>query len=496
MVARTWTADLWQRIRLAVVGIRTRVLLWYVLLFAVSIAVALFAIRQVLLTRLDDHVDGELSQEIEELQLLAGGLDPETGEPFGDDLARLFQTYMSRNVPSEGETLIGLVDDAVAAASPQLVAARQLLPALATTWASVDTSTWDETDVPDLGAVRWLAVPVSNVGGTATGTFVVASSVGHERSDIDDAVRVMAIVSGLVLVVASILGWATTGRVLAPIRRVTGAARRISDEDLSERIPVEGNDEVAVLTRTFNDMLDRLESAFSAQRTFLDDLGHELRTPITIVRGQLELLPEDPAERAEAIAVCLDELDRMNREVNDLVTLAKAGRPDFLRLGEVDVPELVDGVELRAVALAPDRRWVIESVAPVTIRADAERLTQAMMNLVTNAAQHTTDGDEIRLGSRVVDGSTQMWVSDAGPGIGPEDQARIFERFGRGDDRRRGGEGTGLGLAIVAAVASAHGGRVVLNSRLGAGSTFTLVLPGGTPSIEDEPAPEPELEAR
>jgi len=496
MVTQSWTADLWQRIRLAAVGLRTRVLVWYVLLFAVSTAVALFAIRQVLLTRLDDHVDAELSQEVEELQLLAGGVDPETGEPFGDDLVGLFQTFMSRNVPSDGETLIGLVDGSAAAASPALVAERRLLPALGPTWTSVATSTWSETAVPDVGPVRWLAVPVSNAGGTATGIFVVASSVGDDRSDIDDAVRVMAVVSGLVLVIASILGWATTGRPLAPIRRVTGAARRISDEDLSERIPVEGNDEVAVLTRTFNDMLDRLESAFSAQRTFLDDLGHELRTPITIVRGQLELMPDDPAERAEAIAVCLDELDRMSREVSDLLTLAKAGRPDFLRLGDVDVAELVDGVERRAVALAPDRRWVIESVAPVTIRADSERLTQALMNLVTNAAQHTAAGNEITLGSRAVNGSTQVWVSDCGPGIGPEEQTRIFERFGRGDDRLHRGEGTGLGLAIVEAIATAHGGRVELESTVGAGSTFTLVLPGGTLTLDEEPATEPELEAR
>lgn len=482
MLAETRT-----RIRRGLRGIRLRVLVWYVLLFAASLIVALLTIRQVLLTQLEDDVSAELAQEVEELQLLSTGVDPLTGQPFGDDVAALFRTFLDRNVPAEGELLLTILGGEITGSSPEIIARPLLDTDLPATWAATTEPTWGETDIDGVGSVRWLSVPVQVSSGETAGFFVVANRIGEERQDIDQAVRTMAAVSTGVLVVASILGWATAGRVLAPLRRVTTTARRISDEDLSERIPVDGHDEVAVLTDTFNQMLDRLEGAFAGQRAFLDRLGHELRTPITIVQGHLELLPDDPDERREAIAVCLDELDRMRRDVNDLVTLAKAGRPDFLTPAVVDVAELTDGLERRAAGFEPDRRWVIEEVAPATVWGDASRLTQAMVNLVANAVQHTEPGDEIRLGSSLRDGEVRLWVSDPGPGIALEDRERIFGWWGRGAPAQaRRSEGTGLGLAIVSAIAAAHGGRVDLDTVVGRGSTFTLVLPGGHATLDDD----------
>lgn len=477
--------DAWAGARRWLRGIRVRVVVWYLGLFAVLLAVALLTIREVLLVRLEDEVGASLAQEAEELRLLAGGVDPRTGEPFGADVAALFDTFLDRNLPAPDEVLLAVIDGQVHRASPETTGRQLVTDELLEVWQAPAEPTWGESSSSQ-GDIRWLSVPVEAGADAPPARFVVVDLIGDARADVDDAVRVMAAISALVLLLATVLGYATTGRVLAPIRRVTRTARHISDDELTARIPVEGDDELAELTRTFNEMLDRLEAAFGQQRRFMDDVGHELRTPITIVRGHLEVFPDDPDERAEAIATCLDELDRMGRYVRDLITLAKAERPDFLQFAEVDVAELTDGLERRAVALAPDRRWIIERIAPVTVVGDADRLNQALVNLVSNAAQHTAPDDEIRLGSDVVGREVHIWVSDPGPGIAPDERTRIFERFGRGGDTTRRTEGVGLGLAIVSAVAQAHGGRIDLDSRPGHGARFTLVLPYSPPRAGTE----------
>ncbi len=221
-------------------------------------------------------------------------------------------------------------------------------------------------------------------------------------------------------------------------------------------------------------MLDRLESAFAGQRRFLDDAGHELRTPITIVRGHLELMGDDPQERRETLALVTDELERMSRLVDDVLTLAKAEQPDFLDLETVDVETLSREVFAKAAALA-ERDWQLGAVGRGMIVADRQRLTQALVQLAQNAVQHTAEGDSIALSSSVTEGRARFSVRDWGPGVSAAERERIFERFGRGTAARR--EGAGLGLAIVRAIAEAHGGGVELESRPGEGARFTLELP-------------------
>jgi signal transduction histidine kinase len=232
-------------------------------------------------------------------------------------------------------------------------------------------------------------------------------------------------------------------------------------------------------------MLDRLEQAFAAQRQFIDDAGHELRTPITVIQGHLELLDDDPEERQKTTALVTDELERMSRIVNDLIILAKAERPDFLRLDTVDVAPLTEEVLAKARGLAA-RDWRLEEVARGRVVADRQRLTQALIQLAQNAAAHTADGDPIALGSELRDGELRLWVSDTGPGIPPEEQERIFRRFSRGRGGRRGSESAGLGLAIVRAIAEAHHGRVEVESNPGAGATFTVVIPPDQPPTTEE----------
>jgi signal transduction histidine kinase len=236
------------------------------------------------------------------------------------------------------------------------------------------------------------------------------------------------------------------------------------------------DDEIAELARTFNAMLDRLEAAFGNQRRFLDDAGHELRTPITIIRGHIELEGEDPDERRATRTVVLDELDRMARIVEDLLLLARAERTDFLRPERVDLDLLTTELFTKCRALA-DRDWRLSGTGLGIIEADRQRLTQAVMNLADNAVRHTAPGDVIELGSWLGGGEAVIWVRDTGPGVPADQQDRIFHRFARAQEGGRRAGTAGLGLAIVRSIALAHGGRVALDSRPGAGATFAIAIP-------------------
>ena len=232
-----------------------------------------------------------------------------------------------------------------------------------------------EFETEDGARIRYLAVPV-RLGGRTRGVFVVTLDLTGELDEVDSVLQVAAGVAIGVLLLASLLAWVVAGRVLAPLRQLRDTAQSITDTDLGRRISVQGDDELAGLARTFNAMLDRLEDAFASQKAFISDAGHELRTPITIVRGHLELMGDDPEERRATVELVTDELDRMSRLVNDLLLLAKAQRPDFLQPETVDCSRpyggaVRKGVGARATRLAPGRQ------STGRIVADRQRITQA-----------------------------------------------------------------------------------------------------------------------
>ncbi len=455
-------------------GARTRILAAFVVLLAFSTLLSVLAIRQLLIVRTADRVDAALTQEVEEFRTLVRGRDPATGQLFRGRLNLIFDTYFRRNVPGEGETLIAYLDGKRYSVETGGRGGTFPIEDRETQWAALERAERGDLETA-VGTVRYLAVPISGSRGVR-GVFVVAASLTSERDEVEDAVRLAALVLLSVLLIASTLAWVVAGRVLAPLRQLSDTARSITESDLSRRIAVSGHDEIGDLGRTFNAMLDRLEAAFASQRAFVSDASHELRTPITIVRGHLELLGDDPDERSETVALVTDELDRMSRFVDDLLLLAKSDRDDFLRIADVELGALTDELVEKASALG-ERDWRLESRGEAVLVADRQRLTQAVIGLAQNAVEHTVSGESIWLGSDVRHGEARLWVRDAGPGIAPEDQERIFERFARASDSRRRSEGAGLGLAIVRAIADAHGGRVDVSSRPGRGATFTLTIP-------------------
>ena len=455
-------------------GIRTRILAWYVVLLMLSIAFTVVGLRQILTTQLASDIDKALAQEVEEVRRLAGGVDPATARPFGDDAAAIFDTFFLHSVPGEYEVLYAIVDGQP---YKRTVAPVSLFedPDVLAAWQSASVPTWGRAESA-VGPVRWLAVPLG-AGDRRAGVFAAAFYEAERRAQIDQTVQVTLALSAAVILLASALAWGAAGRAIAPLRALTRTAHGIGGRDLGARIPVEGTDEVAELTATLNSMLERLETAFASQREFLNDVGHELRTPLTIIRGHLELLDDDPVERGQTVELVLDELDRMSHYVADLLLIARAEQPDFLRRGPVELAEFIDSMAARLRPLG-DRAWAVVPVRPVVISADADRLGQAIANLASNAIRHTAPGAVIELGAAVDGAHARLWVRDEGTGIAPEEQQRIFHRFARGRDRlTSASEGTGLGLAIVDAVAVAHGGRTELESALGRGSTFSLVIP-------------------
>ena len=475
-------------------GIRQRVVIGYLALLVATVGISLVVTRQTLISRLERNIDAALVQEIEEVRLLATGDDPDTGEPFGTDVEAILRTFLGRSVPGESEAFYTFVDGRYFLRDFKAPAELLDDPALVAAWTGVTGPTLTTTST-SIGEARSLAVPLLDDGSRiALGVFVIVHFPADDRAEITRVVQVSAIAGLVVLVLVGAVAWVIAGRVLRPIRDLTETAQGITETDLSGRIPVTGNDELSELGSTFNAMLERLERGFIGQRQFLDDVAHELRTPITIVQGHVELMGDDPAERADTIAVVRDELDRMNRYVNDLLLLAKSETSEFLRLGADRPRRARCGDPVEAPALG-DREWTVD-VAPVpgalAIVGDPGRLTQAMLNLATNAVQHTQPGDVIAIGVEPTGGGARLWVRDTGAGLEPGLADRLFDRRFRGAASRAGrADGMGLGLSIVAAIVRAHDGEIVAGNDPGAGARFTITLPLEPPN----PKPDEETSA-
>ena len=480
--------------------VRTRVLAAVLVLAALGMAVSGATAYLLQRERVDELIDTNLARNLDEFRALAlDGIDPSTGEPFTTTSGLLY-TALERNVPARNEGMLAIVDERVTWVAARTVQVRPEddaeLVAAATNTQGTQT-TLLRTLRTDLTTYRYLAVPVKVRGDASEGVLLLAFDRPAEHAELVRTYRTYALVALTSLVVLGVVAWVVAGRLLRPIRLLRETSQRITDSDLSERIPVTGNDDLSELARTSNAMLDRLERAFTAQRRLLDDAGHELRTPLTIVRGHLELLdPADPAEVAATRALVIDEVDRMHGLVDDLVVLATVDRPDFVRPQPSDVGRLTDEVLEKARTLGP-QRWVVTARADVEAELDERRLTQAWLQLAANAAKFAPADTPVRLASTLVGTASgpaiQLTVEDEGPGVPPVDAERVFERFAR-SRVGRGVEGSGLGLPIVAAIAAAHGGTAWVDSPTdrpgsdGPGSLFVIQIPVTSVVDPEEPS--------
>lgn len=455
-------------------SVRLRLTLWYVLLLAIILAGFSVGVYVVLRHNLYDNLDDSIRNRAntfldivryeEGRPTLAGRVswgDPSTGEHF----VRVFDA--SGTVTFDNSAAAGGVP-----IDPEAVA-RALEGETSTRTVKVD----DE-------AMRVRAFPIERAGSIAG-----VLEVGQSQDDVSETLRslllILAVAYPVTLAVASFGGVFLAGRALSPIDSLTRLARRISAEDLGERLNLRlPDDEVGRLARTFDEMIARLDDAFRRQRQFTADASHELRTPLTAIKGQVEVAlsrPRDAAAYREVLQSVNEEVDRLIRMVGSLLTLARADAGQIpIAREEVNLGHLVVAAVEQVRPMAEQQGVTVDVTPgpPVGLKADEDLLLQLLLNLLDNAMKYTPAGGRVTAGWGLDGEQAELWVRDTGIGIAREHLGRIFDRFYRVDRARsRAQGGAGLGLSICRWIALAHGGSISVWSEPGQGSLFTVKLP-------------------
>jgi heavy metal sensor kinase len=337
---------------------------------------------------------------------------------------------------------------------------------------------------PDDDPVRILSVPIER-DGEIVGVIEAAA-----ETEIDETLglvaRLLAISVPLILLFAAGGGYWLARRALDPIDRITSTAAGIGERDLSQRIDLAlPDDELGRLARTFNAMLERIEGAFERQRRFTADAAHELRTPLALMRSQIDLALAGRAgipANTDTLESLGADVDRLTRLTTALLTLARGDAYGLeIAREQVDLPDMLDLVAEQYAPLAAERGIEIGVDAePVALQADGDRLIQVLVNLMDNALRHAPDGSRIELGCRRAGSRASFWIADQGPGIPAEHLPHIFERFYRVDyGRARERGGAGLGLAISKMIVEAHGGAIRFDTSQPGSTRVVVELPAG-----------------
>jgi len=344
-------------------------------------------------------------------------------------------------------------------------------------------------------------IPIE-VGGQTVGWLISASALSLftplEQAFLRSVQRSIFTAALAAGAIALLLGGLFLQQVIAPLRRLDEAARRLAQGDLSQRVPVHARDELGRLAETFNEMAARLQRSEELRRRMIQDIAHELRTPLTVIQGDLQAILDGVFEPTpETIASIHEESLLLSRLIHDLreLSLAEAGELP-LHKQRVDLRDVVQQtaqvVQPRLEAKGIELRVEL-SEEPLPAEADPQRIRQVLLNLLSNAERHTPEGGRIAVRAERRDGEARVSVSDTGPGIPPGDLPYVFERFWRGDrSRTRTSGGTGLGLAIAKQLVEAHGGRIGVESAPGRGATFTFALPLSlqtSKEMQAQPAP-------
>jgi two-component system, OmpR family, sensor kinase len=334
-------------------------------------------------------------------------------------------------------------------------------------------------------------------GGHVQATVAIAESLGTMDAILKGfrnfLILGLAVALGFIVIASVSLARAALG----PIGQITRAAQEISGEDLAKRLNWKGHDdELGALAQTFDEMLARLEAAFARERRFIADASHELKTPLTVINANAQMLARwgarDPKIMGEALSTIEAESATMARVINAMLTLAKTDNPDALTFEAVDMTRLVRDVG-SALQPAAQAKGVALDLAldeknEAYARGEPGLLRQLVTNLTENAIKFTETGT-VWLSAATHDGQVRLTVRDSGRGIPADALPHIFERFYRADPARsRHVEGTGLGLAVVNNIVRVHGGTISVDSAEGAGTTFTVDLPLDGPSAPSPPA--------
>jgi heavy metal sensor kinase len=332
-------------------------------------------------------------------------------------------------------------------------------------------------------AFRVFATPFPGPAGSST--LVVASSLEDVQRSIHRLLVLILAGIPVALGASAIGGWLLARKALSPVARMTTAAERIGGDRLDDRVAVPAtSDELQRLALTLNAMFDRLQEGVDGQRRFVADASHDLRTPLTVMRSEIEVALEGGRIDKDAARSVLvsnrEEVDRMTHLVDDLLTLASVQNGRLNLLTEpLQLRPLVCSVvdQLRALATAQDIQIVVDGVEP-RVHGDRERVKQVATNLVDNAVKYSRHGSTVHVQVWQRAGEAGFTVTDAGPGIPEEALPRIFDRFFRVDGSRSQARiGSGLGLAICRDIVHAHRGRIWVESRVGTGSSFSVALP-------------------
>ncbi len=345
-------------------------------------------------------------------------------------------------------------------------------------------STYTTISLPDVSSapVRLLTVPVFERG-RLRNFIQVAMSLESAEAARSRFLLVLLGLAPLALGGAALGGWFLARRALAPVDAMVEAARRIEAEDLSRRLETrDTSDELGRLASVLNDMLARLERSFSAVRHFSADAAHELRTPLTILKGELEVAlraSQTGDAYRQVLSSCLEEVDRLSGLVNDLLFLARSDTGHLEREHTaVNLAEVLEDVRPALLALAEPKavNCTITSPASVWVTGSTAMLFRLIFNLGENAIKYTPAGGQVALRLTRQAHEARLEVADTGPGIAAEDREQVFERFYRADSARTRG-GMGLGLALARSIVVLHNGQLSLDSEVGRGSCFAVVLP-------------------
>ena len=344
--------------------------------------------------------------------------------------------------------------------------------------------TFESAAFPEEVPVRLVSVPII-YDGTLVNIVRAGTSLQPVEETLHRLLIVMLISLPAALLVSLAGGWFLAGQALRPVESITRAAQRISTGDLTQRLTVPRSpDEIGRLAATFNEMISRLATSFRQVRQFSTDASHELRTPLTVMKGETELALRRPRSIEDYQIVLesnLEEIDRMTHIVDELLFLSRADLGEVkMAFLPIKLETLVEDIQRQAAVLGQEHeiQVMLGEIAPATVLGDELRLRELLLNLLDNAVKYSHPGGKVSISLSCEDRTARLSVDDYGIGISPEEQGLLFNRFYRTDAARaHTKKGTGLGLSICKWIVESHHGRIEVQSTVGVGSRFTVVLP-------------------